>query len=265
MNTECSRFRRIIPMAILGDLGAAEKEALEQHVAECAPCRDEQDLYLNTVGHLRLASDVPAPRHFFVYDAPASKTPWWLFRQMPVAWQSSLAAAFVVAGIILVAGLAHLQVRAGGGALTIAFGALPAAPAQVTAPGIDIEALENRILAAVEQRDRQQSDQMLRTLREEIANSNRKLTRDQRAQLQTALDAVEARMARSLSGAVSAVQTRSDNSIAEVYQAVTLQQQRDRNVIENRIDRLAVSGAAKSSQTDAILETLLEVAELRMK
>ncbi len=72
-------------------------------------------------------------------------------------------------------------------------------------------------------------------------------------------------MAQNLTGAVAAVQARGAKSVADLYEAVSLQQQRDRNAIENRIDRLAVTGETKSNQTDAILQTLLEVAELRMK
>jgi hypothetical protein len=266
MNTECGRFRGLIPRSTLGDLGADDKSALDRHVAECAPCRNELDLYANTLGQLNRRLDVDPPRHFFVYDAPARKTPWWLFRQMPVGWQAAFASAAVLCGIIVLAALTRLHVRTGDGSITIAFGSLPSpAPLQIPPPPVDTAALESRILAAVEQRKQVDSEQLLRTLRQEIGNSNRKMSRDQRQMLQTALDAVEARLASNVSDAVASVQARSDKSIADVYEAVTLQQQRDRSRLETRIDRLAVNGAAKSSETDAILQTLLEVAELRMK
>lgn len=264
MTSGCGRFRDQIPRALLGDIGPEEQTALNGHVAECAPCRNEQDLYRNTLGHVRATADVPAPRHFFVYDEPVRKTPWWLFRQMPLAWQGSLAAAVLVLAVLSAAALTRLQVRAADGALTVAFGALPQ-PAPAPAPPVDTAALEARLLKAVEQRSQLDSARLLSTLRDEIARSDRRITGQQRALLQAALSQVEARMAQNLTGAVAAVQARGAKSVADLYEAVSLQQQRDRNAIENRIDRLAVTGETKSNQTDAILQTLLEVAELRMK
>ncbi len=263
MTSGCGRFREQIPMAMLGDIGPEAQADLDRHIAECAPCRDEQELYRNTLGHVRAACDVPTPRHFFVYDEPSARTPWWLFRQMPRAWQTSMAAAAIVLAILSTAALTRLRVRVSDGALTVAFGALPSpVPAP---PPVDTAALEARLLKAVEQRGRLESAKLLSTLRDEISNSGRKITGQQRALLQTALARVENRVDQNVTGAMAAVQARSDKSIADLYEAVSLQQQRDRSAIENRIDRLAVNGEAKSNQTDAILQTLLEVAELRMK
>ncbi len=264
MTTECSRFRDQIPKAMLGDIGAGEADALASHLAQCGPCRAEQDLYSATFSHLKAASDVSVPRHFFVYEEKGAGNPWQLFRHLRFAWQGALVTALVAVAFLGVAASTRLQIRAGDGALTIGFGPL-SSPGEIPAkPTVDTAALEATILNAVKEKTRQDGLELLKTVRAEIAQSNGALGRQQRKQLELALSRVETRMGTNLSLAMNDVQARNDRSMAEMYQAISAQHQRDLNALGTRIDRLAVNGAIKSNQTDAILETLLQVAELRM-
>ena len=61
------------------------------------------------------------------------------------------------------------------------------------------------------------------------------------------------------------LEQRTDLSVANLYQTVSRQRERDQNAFDAKLTRLAVNGEIKDKQTDAILETLLQVAELRMK
>ena len=53
--------------------------------------------------------------------------------------------------------------------------------------------------------------------------------------------------------------------MTDLYQTIQTQRRQDLILTKNRLDRLAVQGEMRSTQTDAILETLLQVAEMRMK
>ncbi len=64
---------------------------------------------------------------------------------------------------------------------------------------------------------------------------------------------------------VQAVQAKTDRSLSDLYATVNLQRERDVNGINDRIDRVALNTETRSNQTDAILETLLQAAELRLR
>jgi hypothetical protein len=184
---------------------------------------------------------------------------------MPLVWQGAVAAVAFCAVALSVAAIMHLQVRTAQGAFFIGFGALPETPAVTApAPALDPALLEARILRTVEEKNRVQAAEWIRTLRTEISSSNRALTRQQRAFLETALSSLESRVSDNIAASTAAVEARADKTVAGIYDAIATQRERDLTAIETRLNRLAVSGELKSSQTDAILETLLEVAELRM-
>jgi hypothetical protein len=262
MATECSKYRALIPAGMLGDLGSEEQDALRRHLSECAPCRGEQELYSGTFTLLRAEKDVPVPKHFFVHEEESRTKPWQLVRSMPFAWQGVLAAVAVVVLVASAAALSRLQVRAEAGALMIGFGSLPALQ---TTPPVDPAELEARVLRAVSERSRAESAEWTRTLRAEIATSERTLTRRQRDFVDRALAGLEARMAHSVTAAMTSLEHRTDRTVSGLYQAVSTQREADLAAIENRFNRIAVNGEIKSSETDAILEALLEVAELRTR
>ena len=265
MQNGCERFRNLIPGSLLGDLSAREQEELSLHLTECVPCSHEKDLYVETFSSLRAAGDEPIPRHFFVYPQERRSNPWQLFRQMAFGWQASLAALLLL-GILAGISLAGLRVQNDQGTIILAFGKSPALPANLpTSPNLDLEKIEARILQVIEERNRKEKLDWVRNMREEIAKSRRSLTRSQRKFLETALAEMETHVGNNLAATALALQSRNDGTITKVYQAVTQQHDRDIGAINTRLTRFAIADEAKSTQTDSILETLLQVAELRMK
>jgi hypothetical protein len=263
--TECNRYREWIPKSLLGDLGSVERQELERHLAECLPCRAEQDLYATTLGHLRNAPDEAAPRHFFVYEEQARRSPWRLFREMALAWQGAIAAATILLCVVSASAAMHLQVRREGSALTLGFGPLPAKEVVMPPAAVDTNALEARILKAVEEKNQRETLQWVKTLRAEAAAARRNLTPQQAAVLEAALSRLQTRMEDNLSSAVSSIRANNEKSMADMYQAISARRQTDLNMIDRRISSVAATGEMKSNQTDAILETLLQVAELNIK
>ena len=266
MNKDCRYFQEQIPRGMIGDLETAEQLSLDAHLAECVACRQEKELYVGTFRQMRSLEDVAVPRHFFVYPQERAANPWLLFRMMHPAWQGVAAAGLLVVVAFAALAASHVQVRSANGAWTIAFGDLPAlSPAPAPSPKIDTAALEAKILQIVEEKNRKENLEWVRTLRSEINRSQTTMTRQQQIVLETALAGLESRMGGRIEQTARSVEERNDRSIANLYQAVSRQRELDLARVESKLTGLAVSGEIKETQTNAILETLLQVAELRMK
>ena len=98
-----------------------------------------------------------------------------------------------------------------------------------------------------------------------MARSNKAIGREQRALLEQAINNVELRMGQLVSTTAASLEKKTDRSVQELYRKVSLERARDLAAIDNRMNLLAINGEVKSTQTDAILTTLLQVAELRMR
>ena len=266
MSTECGHYRNQIPQALLGDLGPDGLERLNAHLSECPACKQEEQLYAHTLDQLRSVGDNPVPRHFFVYGQARGESPWALFRSMSLAWQGATASLIVAVALLAALAAAKLQVRFEGHTMILSFGSAPAArPAPHAVPAINTQALEAKILQVAEERNRKDVLDWVRTLRSEIAQGNRRLDERQRAVLQAALTNVEARMTNAVSETVQAMEARTDKSLSDLYATVNLQRERDANVLNERLNQVALNNETRGNQTDAILETLLQAAELRLK
>ena len=267
MADDCIPYKNLIPRALVADLSPEEQRRLDAHLAECRPCERERRLYAETVLRLNAnQQDEPIPRHFFVYPEESRVVPWRAFLQMPRAWQAAVASVVLVLGILSAAALARLQVRAEDGAVVLGFGRLPdRVDPEPRTPQIDTQALETRILKLAEERSRRDVAEWMRTLRAELARSSRAISREQNIVLAQALDNLETRMGTIVAAAATDLEKRSDQSIDDLYTKISTERTRDLAAVQDRIDLLAVSGEMKSSQTDVILQTLLQVAELRLR
>ena len=67
MKTTCEEVRDWVPRALMSDLAPGDERLLNAHLLECAACAGEQRLYVDTLSQVRSVSDVPVPKHFFVY------------------------------------------------------------------------------------------------------------------------------------------------------------------------------------------------------
>jgi hypothetical protein len=191
-----------------------------------------------------------------------------MLMQLPFGWRVSLAGA--TAALCLMVGLAAAQfrVRVDSGALVLGFGTLPAATQPVAvapSPSIDTAALQAEIVRVIEEKNRRESIEWVRTLRAEITRSNRTLTEQQRTVLQAALVEMESRMNDRLTTTARVLEQGTKQSLSSLYQAVSLDRERDNASTRALINRVAVGTEARNSQTDVILDTLLQVADLRTR
>jgi hypothetical protein len=248
MKSQCSEYQKRIARSLLGDLNPAEQKELEQHLAGCPQCRSEQADYAKTLDELKQAGDEPVPRHFFVHPIEERFSFWQVFRWMS-RWQQ--AATLATAGLLLlfgIAALSHLQLQIDRSGLRLNFGG----------NAVDTAALKQEILMAADAA-------IIQEVRSEIARAGSDLSRNQRAELAAALVNLNARFSAQVSRSENNVRGDSQRMIAGVYQAVSQQRARDLEMMNLWFASAQADDALKTRQTDEILDTLLQEAELRLR
>lgn len=265
MNDKCDAYKEMIPRALLGDLEAGRSQELEQHLAECADCRAEREEYLQTMEQFSAIEDVPVPRHFFV-PADARNT---TFRELlqALAWPWKLAAAGAVAVLLLLVGLglSAFQFRAESGVYAFSFGRPIPEWNEPAKTGEAISALRTELRAFVEQTVQAERRQYLAALKTELDRSGRRLTAEQRSFLQAALSDVETRMNDRVVAATAAVETRTAGSLDSLYANLQAQRTQDLSFLRRSIAQTARMSEAHDRQTQEVLSTLLEVADLQIQ
>ncbi len=255
MKSECTEQQKRIPALLLGDLGEKEKRELEAHLDACPLCRSEREVYARTMQQLVSTSDEPVPHHFFVYPGTQPLNPWQLFRGMQPRWQ---AAATCVLGLILLLGAAaasRLQVRSNPGGWAISFGR----------NDIDPATLKKDILEAVARKDQESKAAFIQEVRSEIARSNTNFTEQQQLQLTSALALLDSRIAQRVTSSEGRMRNDTQKTISDMYGMIAQQRARDLEAINLRFDSTDASNAIKARQTNEILGTLLQVADLKLR
>ena len=98
-----------------------------------------------------------------------------------------------------------------------------------------------------------------------MARSESALSRKQRLVLETALSRLESRVNNRIVDTAVSLESANQRSLGEMYRTLEAQRVQDLSSVNDRLNRITVNGEIKSNQTDAILETLLQVAELKLK
>ena len=242
MKPECSEYQAKIGRFLLGDLTQEEREALEAHLAACPQCRSEQEHYTRTLNLVQSVDNEPAPRHFFIQPEERALNLWELFRMLKPRWQ---AISVVFAGLFLLAGVGGVR--------------------GFTRGSIDVTALKRDCLKAAEEQNRRTQENFLQEVRVEIARSRTDLTQQQKAELTAALDRMDSRITGRLKLAEVRVRDDAQKMVVDVYRTVSQQRAQDLNLINLRFDGIEASSTLETRQNNAILNTLLQVAELKLK
>jgi hypothetical protein len=264
MTAECSSYQNLIPRAMMGDLNEEEQRSLNLHLSECAPCAHEHMQYAETLQQMRSIGDVPVPRHFFVYKEDRAESPWQMFRRMSLGWQGAIAGVVLIFAVLTTTAALHLNIRSENGIWILSFGR-SITPNVKPVPPVDAAAIEARILKALEEENRMEKLEWVRTVRAELDKSNRSMNERQRQILQVALTDLETRLGGQVAATARSLEERSDKALSSLYQTLSADREQDFATFNNRLNRLAANGEMRSIQTDAVLETLLQVAELKLK
>lgn len=264
MSKQCRDFQELIPKALLGDIPPEDQRELDDHLSVCAPCARERDLFADTFQQLTTAGDHEIPRHFFVYPEENKSFLARTIQPHSWAWMGALAAAVSV-GLLAVLIAMNVEVRAEHGVVTVRLGKPQILVQPATAPVLDVDALKASLDRRIVERSKKDMSEILQTMRAELSRSEYSRGRRERALLQAALTDLEARFSSRILMATATLENNAQRSLANLYTLTEERRQQDLTFLTERLNRIAVTGEIKSNQTDAILDTLLQVAELRLK
>jgi hypothetical protein len=259
MTSECSINQQRIPPSLAGDLSAEEQQSLDTHLLACPSCHAELKRYAETLDLLQSASDEPVPHHFFVYPQERASSPWQPFRKMTPRWQIATACFAGVLVLLVAANLSRLQIRQDQDKWSLSFGSGGA-----MSPS-DMAALKAEILRAADVRDREIVFGYMQDLRAEIAGTRADLSQQQQVQLVSALDRLESRFNVRLNATSEELKAANQSTAMNLYQTVSQQREQDIGAVNARLDKTAENFDVKTRQTDEILETLLQIANLNLK
>ena len=265
MTKVCDHFRLQLAKALLDDLVAEERQALQDHLAECPACSLDQELYATTVRQLRSTADVPVPRHFFVYPETSQLTPWRLFQQLSFAWRAMVVAVTlwlaVAAGILV----SNTHFKSENGSYSLSFGEplLPRPARTITEK--DTEVLKHELLAAMEEKLHCERREFTRLVQTELKQSTTLISRQQRELLRVALESMETRFNSQLTTAGKTLEARNDQALLSLIGAWQAQREHDLARINVSFEHIQAQGQLKERQTDNILNTLIQVAQLKLQ
>jgi hypothetical protein len=255
MRSECDEFRKNIPGFLLGDLAAEELRALEAHLAICADCRSERENYIRTLDLMQSVDDEPVPHHFFIHPQEEVRNPWQLFSLMKPVWKASVAAAATLFLLVGIAAISRLQIRSDSNGWVVSF----------SSNVIDVAALKEDILKTAGERNTQATAAQTQRVRDDLEGSFADLSKDQREEFMAALAQMDSRFAGRLDTTEAEIKEDTQKLVSEIYQAVNRQRARDLEVINLRFDSFEMNSAIKDRQTNAVLDTLVQVAELSLR
>jgi hypothetical protein len=255
MNSECSEHQKNIPALLLGELTAEEKRKIEVHLASCSHCRSERDSYANTLQQLALVGEETVPHHFFVYPERRGSNTWGFFRQMTLGWQAALISAAMLFLVVGVAAISRLQIRSNPDGWAVSFGHAD----------IDLAALKKDILEASERKNRDARAAWIQEVQAQISRSYDGMSQQQKVQLAKALAQMDSRVTGRITLSEGQAKEDARRLVSNLYQVVSQERARDLEAINLRFDSTDANNAIKARQTNEILGTLLQVADLRLR
>jgi hypothetical protein len=255
MKFQCTEYQKRIWGLLLGDLNSTERRELEEHLTSCPQCHSERARYAETLDKLKLVEEEPVPRHFFVHPMDERIGIREFFMRLRPTSQILTLTIGVAILLLGIAALSQLKVQVNRGGFSLNFGS----------NGVDAATLKEEILQAADARSRESKVALIQEIRTEIAQSSSDLSRQQRAELEAVLSDLNARFNGRIAQTEKSLKADSRKTIADLYQAVSRQQIRDLDIIDLRFETAEFSNAIKERQTDEILKTLLQDAELRLR
>ena len=255
MKSECNEYQKKIAALFLGDLTKEETEALEAHIAVCPHCCAERESYDRTFQQLSFIGEEEVPHHFFLHGKERLSNPWQLFGQMQWQWRAVVAA---MAGFLLLLGIAaisHLQIRSNADGWAVSFGR----------NDMDASALKKDILEAVERRSQEARVAWIEQVRNESLRAQADNARRQQLQLSTALARMDSKLSERILRSEGQARAETQATVAGLYRIMAEQRVRDLEAVNLRFESIDAHNAIEAQQTNEILSTLLQVADLKFQ
>ncbi len=255
MNANCKNYSEWIERSIFEEITDRQKADLETHLANCPDCASERELLLSTFSELRAFPEVASPRHFYI-AGPSRVGVWDMFQQMSLFWR--MATASFLLGILLIGGAAaaNLRVQSQDGQLTLAFGELH------REPKIDPEQLKASLRREIELEMDQRQALLIQQVRQEIAALGDTFSTRQRQLMAVALNKLEDRMGERIDQQTLETRARFQDAAAQIYKTLSREQKRQVALLNDRLDLLNVRDQIQGDQTQALMATVLQIADL---
>jgi len=129
---------------------------------------------------------------------------------------------------------------------------------------IDVAALKADILQTAEERTRQARTEWFQDVRAEIGESFADLDDQRQTELVAALDQLESSFNGRLTAAEDRMKDETQKLAGDIYQTVAGERARDLGLIDLRFDSIETSNFLRNQQTNAVLDTLVQVAEISL-
>ena len=265
MKLNCELVQQWIPQELLSDLGLEEKRLLESHLSTCAACRQEKERYLSFLPLLNKDVDRPVPKHFFINPAATAESTWIAFTRLSFAWRTGLVAA--TAFLITLGGfvMAKTRIDVGKHGITLAMGRSDLLPDKATyIRQTDLQNIRQELTSLLQQKSQSERLEFISMLKEELTKTNRSLSSSQQQWVLASLRKVEDRLDEKILSTGTIIQAQNQQALANLSTSFSRQREKDLNLIDTGVRALARQDALKNEQTDAILDTLIQVAELKM-
>src|SRR5262245_36393747 len=147
--TSCEQVRELLPLALTGDLVAADAASLASHLARCPECCREQKA-LNAARQALDAVSSPAVNVDVadIYRAAADRQKQALRR-----WRRVAVTGMAIAACLLLFVLFRLDFEVGNGQLVVSWGPRPQS-IPIPQPALDMEAIARATAATAELEER---------------------------------------------------------------------------------------------------------------
>ena len=129
----------------------------------------------------------------------------------------------------------------------------------------DAEALKHELLVVIEERLQREHLEFISLVQAQLKQSTTLSNQQQRHLLQAALESMETRFNSQLTSAGKALEARNDRALMSLIGAWQTQREQDLARIHASFGQILAQGQLKEKQTDNILNTLIQVAELKMQ
>jgi hypothetical protein len=255
MKSECGEHQKKLAAYSLGDLSKEEKPALEAHLSVCSFCRSEQERYARTIGQLTSPGEEEIPHHFFIYPEMQSLSPWQTFCRMQRRWQAIFAGVAAIILLLGIAAVSRLQIQSNSYEWSINFGR----------GDVDPTTLKKGIVEAAKMKNLESRDAWIHELQTEITRLEDSLTQQQKNQIATALARMNSRITGHIADSEEHVRNETQKLISDTYRIIAQQRARDLEIINLRFDSTDANHAIESQQTNEILDTLLQVADIKVQ
>ena len=254
MSRTCPDYQDWLKDRVAVELGEADEALLNAHLAECAACRLEAELLESAIGELLTLEEEPVPHHFYVYEDERAKTGWSQLLQALSGWQrAALATAAVFFVFSVGLNIFELHVSWNDEMLAFSFGA--------PVSSFDEEQFRSDLSQQIRTLVKEEDERSQEQLRQEFRNSLAALQETDSDAVERLVTQLEDRLNLRVNSGNTALADRLDNSLMRLYELVSDQRDDDFNRISGQLQQLAANDELQADQVDAVMASVVELAE----